>query len=86
MTACGGSKGAGTQKSEKGDGMTYAVEAGDVYKRQKYGCNNSVKDRTCSSYPSDSICDDCINNTACSHVNNYFKRHWKIDVYKRQEQ
>ena len=30
MTACGGSKGAGTQKSEKGDGMTYAVEAGSA--------------------------------------------------------
>ena len=30
MTACGGSKGAGTQKIEKGDGMTYAVEAGSA--------------------------------------------------------
>lgn len=30
MTACGGSKGVGTQKSEKGDGMTYAVEAGSA--------------------------------------------------------
>lgn len=30
MTACGGIKGAGTQKSEKGDGMTYAVEAGSA--------------------------------------------------------
>ena len=30
MTACGGSKGAGTQKSEKGDGITYAVEAGSA--------------------------------------------------------
>ncbi len=30
MTACGGSKGAGTQKSEKGDGMTYAVESGSA--------------------------------------------------------
>ena len=30
MTACGRSKGAGTQKSEKGDGMTYAVEAGSA--------------------------------------------------------
>ena len=45
-------------------------EASPNYKCQsylKYGCNNSVKDRTCSSYPSDSICNDCINNTACSH-------------------
>ena len=25
MTACGGSKGAGTQKSEKGDGMTLSL-------------------------------------------------------------
>ena len=30
MTACGGSKGAGTQKGEKGDGITYAVEAGSA--------------------------------------------------------
>ena len=30
MTACGGSKGAGTQKSENGDGMTSAVEAGSA--------------------------------------------------------
>lgn len=48
MTACGGSKGAGTQKSEKGDGMTYAVEAGSAGEAvaRKKGFNyNSVSHR-----------------------------------------
>ena len=70
MTACGGSKGAGTQKSEKGDGMTYAVEAGsagEAVAKEKGFNYNSVSSQADALMEADLLCR--LPKTCCSALN-----------------